>query len=219
MILSANFNGGADRALGWLGADRIDYFGIEQGLPDRAGGIDHVDGLALLKRTLAGARPVTSLDSAIAEGELGLEEIESRLNQSLLYGVFPGAWLRDENEAGQTEATWSTPANRALFATYSPRFRDLAGAGWEPVTHARCEDSAVWVERFGSAPEVFLTIRNETDVGRVCALAADPGALGFTGATDVDLVLGPGTISADLAEIRVPVEARRTIVLRLRARG
>ena len=219
MILSANFNGGADRALGWLGADRIDYFGIEQGLPDRAGGIDHVDRLALLKRTLAASRPVTSLDSAIAEGELSPEEIESRLNQSLLYGVFPGAWLRDENEAGQTEATWSTPANRALFATYSPRFRDLAGAGWEPVTHARCEDSAVWVERFGSSPEVFLTIRNETDVGRVCALAADPGALGFTGATDVDLVLGPGTISADLAEIRVPVEARRTIVLRLRARG
>ncbi len=217
MILSANFNGGVDRALGWMGADRIDYFGIEQGLPDRAGGIDHVDPLALLKRTLASSRPVTSLDSRIAEGELGPEQIEARTNQALFYGIFPGAWLREENEDGQTEASWSTPANRALFASYAPLFRDLAAGGWEPVTHARCGDADVWVERFGSAPEVYLTIRNETDAPRTCALRVNVGALGFTSNPGVDVLLGPEAVPAGSDVIELGVEGGRTVVIRLEA--
>jgi hypothetical protein len=201
MILSANFNSGPERALGWLGADRIDYFGIEQGLPDKAGGIDRVDPLAMLKRTLAYQRPVTSLDDSIGSGELTPDETRDRLLQSLFYGIHPGVWVREENEDGQTEPAWSTEANRRLFGGLSPVFRRLSAAGWEPVTRARSSNPHVWVERYGDR---FLTLRNETDEVQTFGLSLEAP---FTGRSAVELFTGL-ELQPDMR-----IGPRRTLVL------
>jgi hypothetical protein len=218
MLLSANFNGGENRTAGWLGADLIDYFGIEQGLPDKAGGIDRVDPLAMVKRVLAYQRPVTSLDTDIADGSITLEVVEDRIRQSLFYAIYPGAWVRDENEDDQTVATWSRAEVRAVYAPYARHFRDLSAAGWEPVTHARTDDPRVWVERYGSGDEVRFTIRNETDTRREYALTIDLDALGLDrDARVTELLSGEEaavtTFGGDDLTLRLVVEPRDTQLL------
>jgi hypothetical protein len=75
----------------------------------------------------------------------------------------------------------------------------------------------VWVERFGSAPTVYLTIRNETDTTRTCALRVDVRALGFTSNPGVDVLLGPEAVPVGSDVIELAVEGRRTAVIRLEA--
>ena len=219
LILSANFNSGRERTLGWLGADRIDYFGIEQGLPDKVGGIDNVDRLALIKRTLARHRPVTTLDYSIGYREVTGQEIDDRIEQSLFYGIYPGAWVREENENDQTVVTWSTPENRAIFGRYAPAFRALAAAGWEPVTLARSDNAKVWVERYGGGDGgvAYLALRNETDQEQAYRITLDaPLARVVSGASDLvsgaPVPLRDGVIAGRLAP-------RQTLVVVLEPAG
>ncbi len=172
MILSSNFNAGEARAGGYIGANHIDFFGIEGGLPERGTipGVDtNADRFAMLKRTLAYHRPVSTLDTRIASAQVGSREVTRRLQQNLFYGIFPGAWRGPpEADDRQKEATWSRPDRRAVYARYTPLFRALAAAGWEPVTRARSSNPRVWVERFGSLRkgDLHLTLRNETARGQ-----------------------------------------------------
>ncbi|HEX8100122.1 MAG TPA: hypothetical protein VF660_07975, partial [Actinomycetota bacterium] len=183
MILSANFNADLTRACGWIGADQIDYFGIEQGLAARAR-TGTADRFALWKRTLAYQRPVSTLDARIGGGRLSSAEVDAALQQNLFYGIFAGAW-NPKTEAGASgeKSPWTDDEFATVWARYTPLFRKLARAGWEPVTYARASDPAVWVERFGGGRPgpVFFTLRNETKAARPYRLAIDLSALNPTG--------------------------------------
>ena len=175
MILSANFNADLRRTGGFVGADRIDYFGIEQGLESRARGAS-ADPFALWKRTLAYQRPISTLDARIGTGRLPLWRIERQLQQNLFYGIFAGAWNpKAEAEASDVEPTWTREPVAELWGRYTPIFRKLARAGWEPVTHARTSDQAVWVERFGAGGggPLHFTVRNESTTPRPLRLTID----------------------------------------------
>jgi hypothetical protein len=164
-----------------MGADRIDYFGLEQGLVDRVTPFVTLDQFAMLKRTLAYQRPVTTLDHKVGLGELSLEEVDRRLQQNLFYGIFPGAWnFVIEADGGAGFPTWTQDRYRALWAPYVPIFRDLAAAGWEPVTWAWSSNGNVWVERFGwpGDGDLHLTLHNETAVPQSLALTVDLAELG-----------------------------------------
>jgi len=184
MLLTANFNAAETQTLGFVGADHIDYFGLEQGLADRARPGMTSDQFAMLKRTLAYQRPVSTLDHLIGQGKLDTDEIERRLQQNLFYGIFAGAFDA-KTEAGATgdRVTWSTPENARLWARYAPLIKRVAMAGWNPVTDAWTSTSRIWLERFGSlvTDDLRFTIRNETKTAQrfsltfdIRALAADP---------------------------------------------
>jgi hypothetical protein len=220
MILSANFNGGDTRAAGWLGADQIDYFGVEQGLPERASGADGIDRLALLKRSLAYDRPVSTLDTRIADGSLTLPQIERRLQQNLFYDIYAGAWVRDENEDHQTIPSWSTPDRAALYARYTHLFRTLGTAGWQPVTEARSSNPDVWVERYGCLcrGDLRLTVRNETTATQHSTLTIDLRAEGATAAAALEEITGTALqVTVDRAQgtarisLTVPPETTQLI--------
>jgi hypothetical protein len=172
MFLSANFNGSDARSATWFGAQGIDWFGIEQGLADKAAASNDrytdVDSFAMAKRVLAGARPVSTIDARMGDGTLDAAAIRWRLQQNLFYGIFPGI-----GKAGR----W-TDEQRSAFATYTPLFDDLAAAGWRPVTLARSSDPQVWLERFGDPGSArwFLTLRNESPQDRVATVTLDPSA-------------------------------------------
>ncbi|MDP8956265.1 MAG: hypothetical protein M3N24_04810, partial [Actinomycetota bacterium] len=189
MILSANFNADLRRTAGFFGADRIDYFGIEQGLQVRTKG-GTVDQFAMWKRTLAYQRPITTLDARIGMGNLSLTEIDAQIQQNLFYGIFAGAWDPEiEAEATGDEPAWVRDDVATVWGRYTPIFRKLARSGWEPVTHARTSDRAVWVERFGEPDEpVMFTVRNETGVPRPVRLTIDVSALGPGPATRVSAI-------------------------------
>lgn len=190
MFLSANFNADEARTLGFLGADRIDYFGLEQGLVDRATEEVSLDQFAMVKRTMAHQRPISTLDHKIGRGELGDHEIDRRLQQNLFYGMFAGAFNAPvEADGGSGVSTWTAGDAPRVWARYTPIIRRLATAGWEPVTFARSSNPAVWVERFGSLADgdLVLTLRNETGQDQPFTLTLNLAALGLR---------EPGPISA-----------------------
>lgn len=212
MLLSANFNGDTTRTLGFVGADRIDYFGLEQGLVDRATEEAGLDEFALLKRTLAYQRPLSTLDHQVGLGRLDAEEIDRRLQQNVFYGIFAGAYnFKIEADGGASFPTWSTPEHRELWSRYVPALRRLAAAGWEPVTLARSSDPAVWVERFGRAEDgdLHLTLHNPTGTGRTVRVRLETRA----GAGALELLTG------ERVEVAASGDAGRSVELMVPARS
>src|SRR5690606_25980801 len=74
--------------------------------------------------------------------------------------VFPSFF--SQNAA--TDVYWANPKlynrDRELFKKYIPLVKTVAEAGWQPVTHATADNASVWLERFGDAGAVYLTLRN-----------------------------------------------------------
>lgn len=173
MFLSANFNGSDARSAAWFGAQAIDYFGLERGLPEKAGPANDpyttVDGYALFKRVLASQRPISTIDPDC--DSYPREELARRFQQTLLYGIYLGCG---------GASTWR-PEQQAVFAEFAPLLREVNAAGWEVVTAARSSDPALLVERFGTLPEdggVWFAVHNPTDVAREYDVQVEPSATG-----------------------------------------
>ena len=173
MLLTANFNGNEVNALNYLGADLIDYYGVEQGLEQRVGAVWGVtaDSFALNKRVMAYQKPISTLDTEIGNGKFSLAQMEAKIQRSLFYGIFPGA----RGQITRTKGWWSDEGLREVYARYSPLLEELAVAGWEPVTNARSSNPDVWLERFGYASKnnLHLTIRNDTESNHDYTLTVD----------------------------------------------
>jgi hypothetical protein len=172
LLLSANFNAGEGAVASYFGAATIDIFGIERGLPERAMSTEGTtaDDFALLKRTIAYQRPLSTFDYELGRQTTTLSETRRRLEQNLFYGIYAGGpvndfWLRSDRER--------------TFQRYARLIREVSAAGWEPVTYARTNDAKVWVERFGGAKDndLAFTVRNETATARQLTLTILLGAM------------------------------------------
>jgi hypothetical protein len=224
LILSANFNGSDARAGAYFNANVIDLFGIEQTLEPKTGLADpftNVDQFAMAKRTLADTRPVSVLDLDMAMPGMTVADFEHTMQQHLFYDFFvgvPGTEL--------TSGPASQPAYRAVYAKYTPIFKQLAVTGWRPVTWVRSSDSDVWLERYGSLAhrDLRLTVWNSTQEARPYTARLNLGALGGCHAQTVsarDEVGGQRfPVSTDLsgrkAQIRATVPENSVQVLRVR---
>jgi hypothetical protein len=119
--------------------------------------------------------------------------VERYFQRCLFYGVWPGFF---DEEAASKDPYWASAKkwyerDRPLFKKYIPLLRRLTAAGWQPLTHAACDNSNIRVERFGPEPggAVFLTLLNDT---------ADPQS---------------GTVTAELKALRLkqPASARELV--------
>jgi hypothetical protein len=176
LLLSANFNGSEARAGSWFGADVLDFFGIEQGLAEKAGKNDRyvtIDSFAMYKRTVAYQRPVSTLGVRLKRNQTPLEDLETTLSRNLFYGFWHG------HHGRYGEEPLKDPHRKQVYDRYLPAFRSLAAAGWEPVTYAKSSNPDVWVERFGnlSDGDLNFTLRNETDQFQSFELAINFRAL------------------------------------------
>jgi len=102
-----------------------------------------------------------------------------QLQRNQLHGIFPGHGNEPET-----------------MAQFAPQFRDLAQAGWEPLTYATAMPSKVRVERYGN----FLVVHNPTDGGVAVTLTVDTAAL---------------KLKPTQARRTLPLEAKGTVVVRL----
>ncbi|MCL2541593.1 MAG: hypothetical protein FWE71_03925 [Nocardioidaceae bacterium] len=181
MFLSANFNGSDARSAAWFGASSVDYFGLEQGLPEKASGENDpystVDGYALSKRVLADQRPVSTLDAGC--DLRSADDLRQRFDQTLLYGIYMGC-------GGTT--TWNE-TERSVFAKYTPLIREIDTAGWQVVTLARASNPAIQVERFGSLATngaVWLVVHNPTDTPQQYTMTVEGSAVGGLAASGLE---------------------------------
>ncbi|NOZ23001.1 MAG: LamG domain-containing protein [Planctomycetes bacterium] len=123
-------------------------------------------------RTVAGQKPVSFLKIQLA-GDV--ESIYPTYVGKLgVYGVFPPpAVLRTG-----TRSRAATAAE--LAAPYAKLLQKMYLAGWQPVTHARCSDVRLLVERFGPADgRVYFAIFNPALSPIDAALTMDAKGLGL----------------------------------------
>lgn len=123
------------------------------------GGFPDSDALFSYLHVLSGQKPVSFYDYDYWRTGFGDAGREHRLRQCLFHGVFPGLpWVND------AEAAEGSESMRALARKYFPALERVAEAGWEPITGAATNESAVKVERYGDGKRgnLHFTLRNET---------------------------------------------------------
>lgn len=114
-------------------------------------------------RTLAGRKPYLLLMNTDYD-KFTSAMVERYFQQSLFYGMFPSMFSHNAAE----NPYWQNPKwynrDRPLFRKYLPLIKQVAEAGWQPVTGAKCDNPRIAVERFGpdAAGATFFTLRNDT---------------------------------------------------------
>lgn len=130
--------------------------------------------------------------------------VEKYMKRAVAYGMFPGFFSHNASQGHYFTRPELYNRDRSLFMKYVPLCRQLAEAGWQPISQATCSDSHIHIERFG---ERYLTVLNDSSERRTAEVLLEPP---FT-ATDcrelimnqsmecqdnrVSLVLDPGDVA------------------------
>lgn len=116
-----------------------------------------------LWRTMSGAKPYLLLmntDYDVFTSEM----VERYFQRSLFYGMFPGMFSHNAAD----NPYWQNPKwynrDRPLFKRYLPLIKQVAEAGWQPVTGATCDNPNILIERFGpdDRGQIYFTLFNES---------------------------------------------------------
>jgi len=112
--------------------------------------------------------------------KMSYANVEKYMRRCAFFGLFPSMFSSDAFHDRYFDDPKYYDRDRPLFRTYIPIILDMAKAGWCPVTHARCPDPAIRVERFGEGPTVFLTVLNtDKQNPRQAKIEIDQEALGL----------------------------------------
>jgi len=163
------------------GADLFDVMGRESNwLP---GGVFQPEDDAGLNyyRTLAYQRPYGLLMNTDFN-YLTHDLVERYFQICLFYGIYPSMFSHD----AATDPYWENPTlyerDRPLFQRYIPLIRRLNAAGWQPVTLATLARPDVYIERFGTWPDLFWTLRNTLATPAEFEVRLEAAALGLPSA-------------------------------------
>ena len=166
------------------------------------------------KRVMASQKPFVLLIYNIHDDPA---QMEHWFNLCALYGIYPSFG---------SMKVFNTPEEYAPVAALNNRFvpalQTITRAGWQPVGHARCPDTDIWVERWGGAQGggCYLTVYNSAQEDRVAHLAVDVAELQLKGdeltATGlVSDVSCSAAVSDGQARLTLDLPAQRVRVLHL----
>ncbi len=125
------------------------------------------DAQMCLWRTLSGQKPYLLLMNTDYNA-FTPELVERYFQRSLFYGMFPSMFSHNAAE----NPYWQNPKgynrDRPLFQKYQPLIKRVAEAGWQPVTHAHCDNPQIWVERFGPDGQgrIYFTLFNDSSTAQ-----------------------------------------------------
>lgn len=170
-----------------------------------------------LWRTLSGRKPYLLLMNTDYE-RFGPELVERYFCRSLFYGIFPSMFSHNASE----NPYWQNPKwynrDRPLFKKFLPLIKEVAEAGWQPVTEAVC-DSKLLVERFGPGRDgtVYYTVFNDSDAPQQGLLR--PESLDtHPGPVAVELLSGK-VLNATHSGWSVDLKPQAVALLRVRSAG
>ncbi|MHB9010040.1 MAG: hypothetical protein ACYDC1_24270, partial [Limisphaerales bacterium] len=129
------------------------------------------DAQLCLWRTMSGGKPYLLLMNTDYE-RFTTNLVERYFQHALFYGMFPSMFSHNAAE----NPYWQNPKwyhrDRALFKKYLPLIKQVAEAGWEPVTGADCDNPSILIERFGAGTDdgLYFTLRNDTAMTQSGAL-------------------------------------------------
>jgi hypothetical protein len=172
------------------------------------------DSQLCLWRSMAFGKPYLLLMNT-DYSRLTYDLVERYFQRCLAYGIYPSMFSHNAAE----NPYWQNPTwynrDRALFKKYIPLVREIAEAGWQPVTGASLHSSQLPLERFGSSEKgaVFFTLLNDSAQPQKTVLKVenDPS---WPGGVATELVSQSRLTRADAGwEVEVP--ARSTAVVKL----
>ena len=165
------------------------------------------DSELLYRRAMCRGKPYCFLMNTQFE-RFSHELVERYMKRTLAYGMFPGFFSHNAAEGHYFTRPELYERDRPLFQRYVPLCRQVAEAGWEPLTGVASSDERVYVERFG---EEYLTVFNDSAERRGVTLStARP-----TPSRSRDLVSG-GEYSWEEGRVRLELDAENVAVLTLR---
>lgn len=133
-------------------------------------------------RTMLYQKPYCYLQNVRYENFRG-QKIEDYFARCFHFGLWPGFFSHNAAEAPYWQDPELYNADRPVFLRYMVPQRQLAVAGWEPITLASISDSALLVERWGGGPfengsirsdDFYFSVYNPTDRDRSATLHLDP---------------------------------------------
>lgn len=164
----------------------IDAMGTETGWNEK-------DAVCNYYRSMSNQKPFLMLVNGDFT-RMSHEMIRQGMQRGMFYGFYPSLFNGSTTRDGQKvrlryfEMPDLYNRDRDLFKKYVPLIRRISTAGWQPVTGARSNDPAVWVERWGSIEkgDLLLTVFNSAKKPKRVELALDdtpvmPGALSASG--------------------------------------
>ncbi len=145
-----------------------------------------------LWRTLSGQKPYLLLMNTDYTS-FGTNLVERYFQRSLFYGMYPSMFSHNAAE----NPYWQNPTwynrDRPLFKRYLPVIKQVAEAGWQPVTLGTCNNTNILVERFGPTSDgtVYFTLFNDSAANQTTTLSTtlDPAGTATRRAA-VDLLSG-----------------------------
>jgi hypothetical protein len=163
-------------------APQLDVLGIEVNWLRQGAYAPDSDAVMSFRRALCRQKPYCLLMNTDFS-RFTPEMVERYFQRCLCYGIWPSFF---DEEAASKDPYWASAKkwyerDRPLFKKYIPLLRRLTTAGWQPLTHASCDNSRILVERFGPEADgtVFLTLLNDTADTQSGTVTADLKPLGL----------------------------------------
>lgn len=201
---------------GWnpFAASNLDLFGAELSWYSSD---DHNTEALDFKRAISFQKPIVFLlneglnDKAFTEAPYNGYEVY--FEKMLAYGFFPSFFSVDASSDPYWKDMKKIENGRPFFKKYIPLIKLIAGAGWEPVTYASVNSEKIRIERFGSAGNLFFTLRNSGSQDQTCIITLDQKGLGITGNPAGSELLTGDKISIKGNKLSLVIPSGRTRVI------
>lgn len=90
---------------------------------------------------------------------LDAQRVEKYMKRCLVFGMFPGFFSANAATGHYFENPSLFERDRPTFKRYLPFIKQVAEAGWEPITNASADSPSIALERFGKE---YLTVLNDS---------------------------------------------------------
>lgn len=203
---------------GWnpFAAANLDLFGAE--LSWYSSG-DHNTEALDFKRAISFQKPIVFLlneglnDKAFTD--FPFKGYEIYFEKLLAYGFFPSFFSVNASSDPYWKDAEKIENGRPFFKKYIPIIKQIAGAGWEPVTNAICNVESVRIERFGKVGKLFFTVRNNGNKEVQCIVSLSLEELNIFGKFSALEVVGAQSIKMENNKLYLTIPANRTHVIQI----
>ena len=203
---------------GWnpFAAANLDLFGAELSWYSKG---DHNTDALDFKRAISFQKPIVFLlneglnDKAFTD--FPFKGYEIYFEKLMAYGFFPSFFSVDASNDPYWKDAEKIENGRPFFKKYIPIIKQIAGAGWEPITEAVSNVESVRIERFGEVGELFFTVRNNGNKDVQCIVSLDLEELKIFGKFSAAELVGEQPIKVENNKLHLSIPANRTQVIQI----
>lgn len=203
---------------GWnpFAAANLDLFGAE--LSWYSTGDHNTDALDF-KRAISFQKPIVFLlneglnDKAFTDAPYNGYEIY--FEKLMAYGFFPSFFSVNASSDPYWQDHKKIEIGRPFFKKYIPIIKQIAAAGWEPVTLASADVASVRIERFGGTADIYFTVRNNGTKDVQCIISPDLSALKISGKLSATELVSNQAVKVENNKLYMTIPALRTQVIQI----